>query len=41
MKLQRPVDADALLGLPVANPYIRALAKPSQREKLEHTTERH
>ena len=39
MKLQRQVAADALLGPPVANPYIRALAKRLQLEKLEHTAE--
>ena len=40
-KLQRPVAASALLGPPVANPYIRTLAKRSQRDKLEHTAEIH
>jgi len=39
MKLQRPADDDALLGSAVANPYIRVLAKQSQREKLEHIAE--
>ena len=41
MKLQRPVDADALLGPPVANPYIKALSKCAQPEKLEYIAERH